>query len=254
MNDLEGFLKEILNFCSNRFAVFWLDEPITDTYESYLIWGNRSFKDFLEVAEKLNVKLIYLCTIRGEENTEHSGEIGYIELSFLHNGVFHVFEKMTDWFEKSLYEEVENFEPETEKINKEILEKSVDELTNEMISFIEEKFNKNLNEIVKYLDDVQQQFWLEKGVEKYPLNPNLKIKLDKVNEKTERYFMNKIREREEELLPKLVQECVTWCKEHQLKWLTKEVLKQFLAEKNIHLTPLGTDKLHSQVNNKLRGK
>ena len=264
MDDLEKLREEFLNFYSRKFEIFYLEEPIIYMDERYVIWKGNDFKQFLSLAEKLGVKLIYFSTVIGEKDSEYSGKIGLIELSFLYNNIFHVFISMASWFKELL--EKEEAEPkeeglkmgvseEREEVSRDVLERSVEELVSEMIDFIKEEYKGDLSEIIGYLRDVQRQFWLEKGIRNlWILEPSLKIKLEKVENRVERYFLEQMRKKEKEILPRLVEECISWCKENKLTKLAKTNLKYFLAERNINLTPIGREELYSKVNLRLKVK
>jgi len=152
MDDLEKLREEFLNFYSRKFEIFYLEEPIIYMDEHYVIWKGNDFKQFLSLAEKLGVKLIYFSTVIGEKDSEYSGKIGLIELSFLYNNIFHVFISMANWFKELL--EKEEAEPkeeglkmgvseEREEVSRDVLERSVEELASEMIDFIK----RNIKEI-----------------------------------------------------------------------------------------------------------
>jgi len=265
MRNLEELKDKILNFCAGKFEIFYLEDPIISTDEKLMVWEGDDFRQFLNIAGKLGINLIYFSTIVEERNSEYRGKIGLIELSFLYNGIFHVFVKMTDWFKELLEKEEEekakeerwkaSISEERELVPRDVLEKSVEELTEEMIDFIKEEYKGDVGEIIRYLRDAQRQFWLEKGIRNvWVLAPSLRVKLEKVESRVERHFLEEMRREEEKILPRLVEECVSWCKDHELTKLTKTNLKYFLAEKNITLTPIGKEELHSKVNYRLKMK
>ncbi len=101
---------------------------------------------------------------------------------------------------------------------------------------------------------VKRPFWTQKGVERTS-EPAVEIKKQKVEHEVENRFLASIRERSRQkeagILPALIEECVTWCNEHNLTRLTKTNIPVFLREKNVHLSATGTESLYLEVNQKL---
>jgi hypothetical protein len=124
-----------------------------------------------------------------------------------------------------------------------VTNKSEEELANELVEFIRKEFQGELTPSIKY--QARYLFWKQKGVERYQVDPALELKITKV----ENIAFNKL---EREILSKLVDECILWAKEHNLKKVTKSNINCFLAEKGIKLSTMNKDALYSQVNVKLQ--
>ena len=251
MNKLENLKEKFLKSCQGKFDIFY-SGPISDK-ENCIEFGGDKIEDYLQFAEKLGIKVIYFfeAVADDEESPEHNGEIGQLEVGFLYNNIFHVFTETADWFVKDLEDIDEN---EEEKTPKEILDKTIDELSNEMIQFLQKEF-KDITEIYKNLRQVKSQFWLDKGVgDTWGLDPKTRIKIDKIEYKVEKYFLDSMRKKEEGILPKLIENCVEWCKNQGLTKLTKTNINYFLNENDITLTPIGNDTLYFKVNYELKKK
>jgi len=251
MEELEKLKDEVQECCKNKFIIFHAERSFIKR-GNCIKWDGKNFSDFLSLAKRIGVQLVYLYErIVDEENMKHKGKIGRIEISFLHNGVFHVFSKYADWFLEKNSEEPEEIEEE-EKIPVEIVEKSVNELSHEMIESIN-KEHKELSEIRTYLNEAQRQFWLEKGVgDLWNLKPGIRSKIEKVESKVKRHFSELVRKKEKELLPKLVDECITWCKKQRLRQLTRLNIRFFLHKKSMSLTTAGMEILYLEVNHELK--
>ncbi len=59
---------------------------------------------------------------------------------------------------------------------------------------------------------------------------------------------------EKEKMPKLIDECIQWAEENNLKKLTKAQMTVFLDEKDCSLTWTNDDILYTKVNFKLKSK
>jgi hypothetical protein len=101
--DLRPVLKEIEEYCEDKFAVFygWLEA------QSNVYWvrdiGGVDYKRFLQVAKKLDVKLIFITTnnVLSDETAaamEHRGEIAFITLYFFYNQVKYVLYIDAKWY------------------------------------------------------------------------------------------------------------------------------------------------------------
>lgn len=191
------------------------------------------------------------------EFEKYLGKIGQISVGWIKDFVVYKYTKVADWMkeygELTTEEEVE--EEETgEGMPKEIKEKSKEQLAEEMEKYINKEFPEALeDEIV--LDQAQSSFWAEKGLERiYDLEPKIRIKLERVNEVIKKKILEQIRQKEKELLPKLVQECIKWAKEQGLKKVNKTNIAYFLNEKGIRLTSPSEDSLYMKVNFELKKK
>jgi hypothetical protein len=60
-------------------------------------WEGDIFKNFLDVAFKLGIKLIYFIEVV-EEKDKHRGEIGHIAIGYIYSNTLHLFGLIEDWF------------------------------------------------------------------------------------------------------------------------------------------------------------
>jgi hypothetical protein len=248
MNDLEKLKENILNVCKDKFDIFY-SEPV-DERENYIVWKGEDFKEYLSLAEKLNIKMIYFfeSIINNEEDSKYNGKIGQIEIGFLYNGIFHTFIEIADWLEE--FEELKE-----EKTEKQILEKSEEELANEIIESIYKDYKEPLDVNENIIDNELIRIWEEKDLlQSYRTEPTIKMKLQKVSHIVHKHFSDIARKKEGEILPPLIDECVVWCKKQGLTKIIKSNLKVFLSDKNIDLTSIGKEELYFKVNNELKKK
>ncbi len=253
MKDLEKLKENLLSLCKDKFDIFY-SEPVFER-ENYILWKGEDFKEYLSLAEKLNIKMIYFfeSIISDEEDSKYNGKIGQIEIGFLYNGIFHTFIETADWLEE--LEESKEIEGK-EKTDKQIIEKSDEELANEIIEFIYKDYKEPLEVNKNTIEEALMQIWLEKGLELhiYRAEPKIRLKLQKVKGMVEKHFFDIARKKEEEILPSLIDECVVWCKKQGLTKIIKTNVKVFLSEKNIALTSVGEEALYLKVNHELKKK
>jgi len=253
MAELEELKSKIEDFCKGRFDIFYCEKTPQPEESKVAIWQGP-YDEFLKFGEKHGVKIIYFFVVRIEEDdiehAEHKGEIGYIEVGYFIGDIYHAFIKSAEWFTPSEEEEIE----EGGENIKEIEEKTVEELSQEMIKYCKEEFPE-VFEDVKNIRNMQESFWLEMGIENiYGLDPKLRLKIGKVNEKVEREILEEKKKKEQEILPKLVEECVEWARELGLNKVTKTNIHAFLDEKGISLTSPSKESLFVRVNNLLKTK
>jgi hypothetical protein len=104
-------------------------------------------------------------------------------------------------------------------------------------------------------------FWEQKGISRWLLEPELHLKVDKVDSlfrlNLEQEYSKRLKEQietEKKLLPELVEECLDWAEKEQLKKITKSNLDYFLIDKESELTVTSRDILYHRVNLKLKRK
>jgi hypothetical protein len=254
MDELEELKSKIEEFCKGKFDIFYCEKTPQPEESKVAIWQGP-YDEFLKFGEKHGVKIIYFFVIRiGEDDieyAEHKGEIGYIEIGYFIGDIYHAFIKSSEWFTPPEEEETE--EEGSEGVE-EIKEKTVEELSQEMIKYCKEEFPEVFEDI-KNINRMQESFWLEMGIEHiYNLDPKLRLKIEKVNERVEREILEEKKKKEQEILPKLVEECVAWARKLGLNKVIKTNIHAFLNEKGISLTSPSEESLFIQVNNLLKAK
>jgi len=194
-------------------------------------------------------------------------------------------ESLKGTFDYGANDEIEDIESmgdeqtNLKEIKEKILELPEKELVEEMVAFAKEKIERNRHIYGKYVsvekavDPIAfliEKFDLSSGYNSFELVKNLKnllndeeirVKMDniissakqKLKEETRRDFLRRL-SKEREMLPRLVDECVEWARSLGLKYLKKEHVQTFLAEKNIELSQTMLDALHSSAYTKLLKK
>lgn len=233
LQNLEELKNEIEKYCEGKFDIFHCEATPREEGKTVIYQG--TYHEFLKFAEKQGVKIIYMLTKTIEENDlenlfymlkpieeddsgeqEYFGKIAFIEIGFFINGVYHALIEKADWF--AIPEEVEEIE---EGYPKEIEEKSKETLVEEMMAYIQKEYPEAL-ENEEIIHQAQTSFWLEKGLEhKFHLEPQLRIKIDKIDDIARGKIIAKIKEKEKEMPPNLIKECVKWAREQGFLKLNK---------------------------------
>jgi hypothetical protein len=193
MAGLEEIKSKIEEFCKGKFDIFYCKKTPESEESKVAIWQG-SWEDFLKFGERRGVKIVYLYTIRIEEDDvehiEHKGEIGYIEIGYFIGDVYHIFVESSEWFNSSEEDIEESNEEEAIERNKEgikeLKEKTIDDLSQEMITYCKEQFPELFTDAdISSIHKMQEFFWLEKGIREqdiYSLDSKLRLKIEKVNE------------------------------------------------------------------------
>ena len=264
MGELEELKKEIENYCSNNNLILYAVDGNDLTAGATIDYVSGDYKDFLKIAEKLNVKLIYYQEAFGETKEE---EVAEIYLGFAYNGILHALSIMASWYEKELKEEYGE-EQENEENNTDVRYAAPKPNSKEGINYIKEKpeeaikvdflefIKKEYPEIFKgdvSIHDIYTLFLESKGIHNtFTFKPRIRAKTEKAKEAAEAEITKERFEKEKILLPELTEECVKWAKSLGLKKVIIPILYTFLKEKRIDLTNLGFDVLKTQVNNQLK--
>jgi hypothetical protein len=140
----------------------------------------------------------------------------------------------------------------------EIKSATPEELAAELVSFAKKEFP---DEERMWLRNIATLFWESKKIERWSLPPDIKLKIEKAEILAQRQLESeretKERERlekEKAELPSLVDSCVDWAKEHNLKRVTKADIEAFLLEKDIEVLPQTQRALYALVNVRLRSR
>ncbi len=143
-------------------------------------------------------------------------------------------------------------------IPEEIKTASPEELAAELVSFIKTEFPEAKRTRVR---DISIIFWEIKNVERWGIPPDIRLKLEKAEMLAKRQLEEEKElkekeqlEREKAKLPSLVNSCIEWAEEHDLKRVTKTDVEAFLIEKNVDILPQTQRALYAMVNVKLKSK
>ena len=264
LTQTEDTLDKILRISTSKFDIFH-SSPITESENiQYVEWSTDHIEDFLEFAEKIGIKVIYLHEgkIVTDSEDEHNGELGYIEVGFLYGGIFHVFSEGENWFfEEETNEEAPEIDVFGHKIDtteslkrktsiKELDEKPPNELAKEIVEFAYKEFSDSLTSFYKVAD----AFWESKGLNFIGADAKNRIKMERVNQIAEKEVMNALVNKEKEQLPQIIEDCISWAKENRFNKLTRANMQAFLLEKRLDITYFTQDALYVRVNFELKKK
>lgn len=247
-----AWIKDGVAYVFNKRADWWREEA--EEVEPAEIHPSISMSYGLEIPKKLRKQLQEkspeeladeLVEFASKEFPEGRGEISTSEIS----GLF--------WQKKGLpYGFVEDPEIKIkirkvemiaqQKLSSDILEKPDEELTNEALDFIKKQFK---DAPVPYR--ATELFWESKGIRRFTSDTRLRLKMDKVESMVRQKLEEEQVEREKEILPGLIDECLKWATRNQLRKLTKSNVDYFLTEKGAQLSRTTKDALYNQVNFKL---
>jgi len=261
----EEMVKHIKSCGLRVFPTLSGEHSLAEELPNVMIWDSErdDWTSFIEIAKEEGVKTIIVETIRGKDEN-HADDIGSITLAWIKEGIIYAFEKYTEWSVEPPREEVApsigvSYGRE-EQISKEALEelqnKDENQLAEEMLAFVSKEFP-DLDRVGLY--HKSELFWNQKGIGRWRLEPKLQFKIEKVDtifrEKLEQELAKKVKEqieKEKEILPKLIEECLEWAKKNQIKKVTKSNIDYFLTEKEIGLTKISRDIMYNQVNFKIQ--
>ena len=193
-----------------------------------------------------------------------AGKVGAVNLYWVKDGVKYSLHRTTKWYDDlaDMAEQLESRErgegPEESRYSvsglirgslpKEVKSKSPEDLAQEMIEFGKKELG-DLN--LRSFYQASRLFWQKIGVPDFG-DTEAEVLKEKVRKIAETRLTEELQKSERELIPKLVEECVTWADGYGFAKLTKQNLKAFLAEKNQSLTRNSEDILLVQVNAKLK--
>jgi hypothetical protein len=274
--------------CVQGFNVFFAKNTLDSDNMTEVFWDeNENSKHFFDIAKKEGIKTIVaeikvlekdmldldsedeeslnqeiLMPLKTELNkiSKYAGKVGSYKFSWIKDGTKYSLMETTDWFKEfaSIIKRLStpirqtgfaSSRFEQEEIPKELKEKSEEDIAEEMIDFIKEQLP-TLDRRGFY--QVKELFWSKKGIMRFTTDPELRFKMSKVEMIADKSIEEAQAAEEKERLPDLIDSCIDWCKENELKKVTKTNIKAFLAEKEITLSRNSEDILYQRVNFKLK--
>jgi hypothetical protein len=199
------------------------------------------------------------------ELKKYVGKIGCLSLFWFKDGVKYGLLLATDWWEKFMTLRMEAHQrssfPALEvhprrfmreelmrhEVASDFMEKSEEELDNELIEFMKKEFPSADQRSFYAATDI---FWRSKGVEThmFPKDPNIDLKVEKAKSLARLKLEQETQEREKEVVPKLTDECVDWAKQNQLRKVTKTNVDYFLTEKGQTPSKTSRDAIYNKAN------
>ncbi|GBE56463.1 hypothetical protein BMS3Bbin16_00669 [archaeon BMS3Bbin16] len=158
-------------------------------------------------------------------------------------------------YEPSDFESGTKREPE---IPEEILSATAEELAAELLELMKKEFP---NDERRGIADVDSLFWDMKGVDRYDLSPEIKLKIRKAQslaqhaiwDENQIKYIQKL-EQEKTELPSLVNLYADWAKERGFNKVTIADTEAFLLEKNLEVLPETRRSLYALTNVQLKSK
>ena len=146
-----------------------------------------------------------------------------------------------------------------ERISSEIEVTTPEQLAVELVAFARGQFPED-KDMTARLYRVKNVFWASKGLaETLSLPSEIRLKVEKAEMLAERKLeedhitREKMQvEKERQLLPSLVNECVGWARSLDLRRVTKSDISAFLAERNIELSTFSAGLLYAKANLSLK--
>jgi hypothetical protein len=108
MDNLSDGFEEVVKYCKDKnINIFKGIVNYPTLPPQFVVYWDRkadnNYKDFIEVADRLGVKLVYIA--RSYVNKEmasrlggHEGEVGFLTIGFFVNGIIHVFFIDASWY------------------------------------------------------------------------------------------------------------------------------------------------------------
>lgn len=142
-------------------------------------------------------------------------------------------------------------------IPKEMRDFSADELADEIFSYVKKE---SQDDETGWRGDLYNEFWNSKGIEdRFDLPKDIQSKMEKAEKIAEKKLEKDSKEREQikyqkekEILPQLIEDCIKWAKQNGLKRLTKSDISAFILEKDLELFADTETILYSKVNARLK--
>ncbi|HVP23344.1 MAG TPA: hypothetical protein VMS77_05475 [Conexivisphaerales archaeon] len=230
--DIGDIFEEVSTYAVTLDLATFVGSRVSEGSAVLFRWDDRSddWKAFVDVARNAGAPCLVIETAYGTGS--HSQELGFIELSWAKDGAVYSFVKTADWWSR--------------KESKDAwMAKSDDEVANDMLKFAANTYGRDK---VPPLDELAYEFWRSLGVTgTFSENPELKMRMMRISKKVEERRVKA----DEELVPKLVDDVIEWCRLHQLRRITQATLDSYLADKRLSLSKAGRDDLRNQVNFRL---
>lgn len=245
-DEMDILWDNIVNYAkSNSFNIYYsMDIDIVISFE----WDKRmgNVKEFLKGARNNKINSVVLSIKRFEDEDidcnyfnckKFSNRIAEIDLIYIMNDVGYKYHEEAKWFTEVNTLTIDDLlgDYDDKKIlplTKEINEKSVDSLSDDMIRYINEEFSN----IPDNIDDAIKSFWLYKGINlDFSIENDIKNKMDMVNKKAKKIIDNEKQNDEKNKLYKLIPEIISGLIKRNKYDVNMEDIKNYLAENGIKI-------------------
>jgi len=246
-DEMDILWDNIVNYTkSNSFNVYYsMDIDIIISFEWDKHMGN--VKEFLKNARNNKINSLILSIKRFEDEDidcsyidckKFSNRIAEIDLMYIMNDVGYKYHEEAKWFTEintlNMDDLLDNYDDKKIlPLTKEINEKSVDSLSDDMIKYINEEFSNMLD---SNIDDAIKNFWLYKGINlDFNIESDIKTKIDNVNKKARKILENEKQNDEKNKLYKLIPEFISELIKKDKYDITTDDIKSYLNDKNIKI-------------------
>lgn len=201
--------------------------PFVANVSTPFMWPDgNDFGGFLEIAEKLGVKLLY------QSVDEDDGKLSGLFFGFSYNGIFHLYQKMADW-----WVEKEQKSMAADLSKPDFLENTSEKLAEELYAFMMKIYG-NVDDCQNFSMKGFTQFWRKNGIEPYgDLTPEKEAKVSKVDSMVIDRFIQERMEAQKKLVPQIADKYMEWHKQNGLGKFTLANLRSFCKEGNYDLSP-----------------
>ncbi|WP_153274134.1 hypothetical protein [Picrophilus oshimae] len=242
-DELEIMVSELKKFCKrNSINIFYsIDTDIIMSFE----WDKNqgSWKKFMSTAISNNVKSIVVSIKKlSDEGISFSSryskfynKISEVDIIYVLNDVGYKYHEEAKWFTEINNDMLmDDFDMDDEKkivqIVKEVNDESVQSLVEQIINYAKNDYeNTDINDILR-------SFWLSKGINfDFPLDDEIKSKIDEVNSIARSYLENEEYSSERARALEQVPEFLKWIIMHKVEKISMDDVRAFLEEKSIKI-------------------
>ncbi len=242
-DELEILVSELKKFCrKNSINIFYsIDTDIIMSFE----WDKNqgSWKKFMATAISNNIKSIVVSIKKlSDEGISFSSRysrfynrISEVDIIYILNDVGYKYHEEAKWFTEINNDMLmDDFDMDDEKkivqIVKEVNDESVQSLVEQIINYAKNDYENN------DINDILRGFWLSKGINfDFPLDEDIKSKIDEVNSIARSYLENEEYSNEKAKALEQVPEFLKWLIEHKIEKISMDDVRAFLDEKSIKI-------------------
>jgi len=271
MTDLKKFQENVeLLLKDEQFNIFPYDEGVSEFSKiiSEFVWSDtENWKQFFIIAKKEGITTIFenvqKITIEDLDDNydddirlklkSNLNNISSVSFFWIKNNIKHTMQKKAPWFDEveKQYSNLVEKEEKQEELNKPLTfaeQKSLEvpknlsgkdpnDLAQELL-----EYHEILNPDFITLDRITNgDFWEEKEMNSYSIkHRNFQFIIENLAQKV-------IEKKEREKMPQLIEKCVEWALENKIDKPNQAMLKGFLAEHDIAVSPINFKILHTKV-------
>jgi hypothetical protein len=230
--DIDDTYEEISAYAMTLGLKTFIGSRVSEGSAALFLWDERSddWKTFIDVARDAGAPCLVINTAYGSGS--HSQDLGFIELSWAKEGAVYAYVETADWWSRK-------------ESKGAWIAKSDEEVAKDILKFAANTYGLGK---MPPLDEVAYEFWKSLGVSgTFSENPELKMRMVRIYKLVEESMQSA----DEDLVPKLVDDVIEWCRLNQLRRVTQASLDSYLAGKGLSLSKAAKDDLRNQANFRL---